>query len=155
MAWVQAFGRLREIFAETAPMVHLDIGRRFIVDESEEGAGAPPSTSRTFRLFPTAFGTNAADQTPGNRRTFVDIVVEVAYRPRPRARTSLIEAVGADYEALRDALMDTARWGSATSGIIALSVGGMEVKPADVSYDEAGTTLTFSLALEYEDPQEP
>jgi hypothetical protein len=153
MAWIQAYRRLREIVVETTPVDVRDVSARFSIDESEPNEDGPRHSSRTVRMYPLAFGTNANDQTPGNRRTFVDLAVEVYYRPNPRNRTRVLDAMGSDYEALRDAFMDTLNWDSSTSGIIALNVGGLEIQPADVTYQEAGTVLALTLSVEYEDPQ--
>ena len=153
MAGVDAYRQIVQMWREMTPRIDHGFGMRFTVDESEPTGEEARSMSRSVRVFPVALGTNAVDQTPGNRRTFCDIVCEVYYRPSPRARTTLIEACITDYEAARDYFMDTLNWDSSTSGIIALNVGGLEIQPADVTYQEAGTVLALTLSVEYEDPQ--
>lgn len=152
MAWVDAYRQIKSIVQAVVPSSNAGMGQRFALDESEPSElDDARQASRTVRVTPTAFGTNSADQTPGNRRTFVDVSVEVYYRPQPRNRSALIEAMGTDYENLRDAFMNTVLWGRTQSGIIALGIGAVETKPADVTYSDAGVVLAFALSLEYED----
>lgn len=110
--------------------------------------GDKPLDGRRFYFAIDAMA-GAGPYTPGatsNRR--IDSIRLVVVYPDDVEDAVLEDAISGDYDALSARLLDTALWDHDASTIIDVVVADA-ILPATIETDDAGVTLTITLAVEH------
>ena len=150
MSWLEARNQLIHILEKDVIPLRTDRGLPSDLKHDEAAWEASPGRSRTFSILSTSQGTRAHDPA-GARRRFKDVSITVYYHEFAGDHSLLDLIIGLDYEAISNALLETANWDRPTSTIIALGVAGEEILPAEspVEAESGDRTLIITFPLEH------
>lgn len=123
--------------------------------DSSMGPDKQGLDNRAFYLRGTGHGTSPRGPMPSSRLTVTDVDLVVDYRHREDG-ADLDEVIGADYAALRTALLDGTGWGRPTSTIEIVGVpdGALPAtieELADENGDPVGRRMTIRVGVSHVD----
>ena len=146
MSWTDVRSQIVQIVESAEPGTELELRNDFrhIRTADEDN---PPGT-RDFWIALRS-GSTAYPNVNTCRSRYADVEVVIAYENHTHA-AALDEAIGEDYEAIAEKLLDVTTWGRSTTGIESIAmVGGDTVLEFSIDEVDGGRLLVVGFPVQY------